>query len=54
MNRNLVSTILKGIAIAMAIAVIVLNLLGTLGTTTAFNLLGLGLAALAIAALQKE
>ncbi len=54
MNTSLVSTILKGIAVAMGIAVIVLNLLGTLSTSTAFNLLGLGLAALAIAALQKE
>ncbi len=54
MNTNLISTILKGIAVAMGIAVIVLNLLGTLGTSTAFNLLGLGLAALAIAALRKE
>jgi hypothetical protein len=54
MNRNIVSTALKGIAVAMGIAVIVLNILGTLTTSNALSLLGIGLTALAIAALQKE
>jgi hypothetical protein len=54
MNKNIVSIALKGIAVAMGVAVIVLNILGTLNANTAVNLLGIGLAALAIAALQKE
>ena len=54
MNKNIVSIALKGIAVAMGVAVIVLNILGTLNANTAVTLLGIGLAALAIAALQKE
>jgi hypothetical protein len=54
MNKNIVSTALKGIAVAMAVAVIVLNILGTLTVNNAINLLSFGLAALAIAALQTE
>jgi hypothetical protein len=54
MNRNLVDTIFKAVALGMGVAVIVLNTLGTLNATTAFSFLGLGLTALAIAALQKE
>jgi hypothetical protein len=53
MNKNIVSTALKGIAVAMGVAVIVLNILGTLDASNAINLLGIGLTALAIAALQK-
>ena len=37
----------------MGIAVIVLNILGTLNANNAVNMLGIGLAALAIAAMQK-
>jgi hypothetical protein len=54
MNKKLISTVLKGIAVAMGVAVIVLNTLGTLTIDTAITLLGIGLTALAIAALQKE
>jgi hypothetical protein len=54
MNKKIVSTALKGIAVAMGVAVIVLNTLGTLTTETAITLLSIGLTALAIAALQKE
>ena len=54
MNKNIVSTTLKGIALAMGVAVIVLNTLGTLASETAINLLSIGLTALAMAALQKE
>ena len=43
----------KGIAVAMGVAVIVLNTLGALTTATAITLLSFGLAALAIASLQK-
>jgi hypothetical protein len=53
MNKNIISIALKGIAVAMAVAVIVLNILGTLTTNTAINLLAIGLVALAISALQK-
>ncbi len=53
MNKNLVPIILKGIAVAMGVAVVVMNMLGSLSNGTAFNLLGLGLLALAIAAFQK-
>lgn len=53
MNKQTLSTALKGIAVAMGIAVIVLNILGTLTNDTAANLLGIGVASLGIAALQK-
>lgn len=54
MSKSIVSTALKGIALAMGVAVIVLNILGTLTTETAISLLSFGLTALALAALQKE
>ena len=53
MNKNIFPIALKGIAVAMGVAVIVMNILGTLATGSALSLLGLGLTALAIAALQK-
>jgi hypothetical protein len=53
MKSNLVEIVLKGIAVAMGIAVVVLNTLGTLETNTAVTLLGIGLAALAIAGVKK-
>jgi hypothetical protein len=53
MNKRTFSIALKGIAVAMGVAVIVLNILGTLPSETAITLLGLGLTALAIAALQN-
>ena len=53
MNKKLLSTILNGIALAMGVAVVVLNMLGSLTTSTAITLLGIGLAAIAIAGLQK-
>jgi hypothetical protein len=54
MNKNIVSTALKGIAVAMGVAVITLNTVGTLSLSTAIALLSVGLTALAIATLQKE
>ncbi len=54
MNKKLISTILYGIAVAMGIAAIVLNILGTLTTATGFTLVGIGLAAVAIAGLQNQ
>jgi hypothetical protein len=53
MNKKLTLTILNGVALAMGVAVIVLNILGTLTTSNAITLLGVGLAALAIAGLQR-
>ena len=50
-NSRLISVILKGIAVAMGIAAIVLNILGSASPQTSGMLLGLGLAALAIVAL---
>lgn len=54
MNTKIVTTVLKAVAVGMSVAVIVLNILGTLTTSTAITLLSIGLAALALAALQKE
>ena len=54
MNRNIVDTVLKAVALGMGVAVIVLNALGSLSTDTAMTLLGFGVAALAIAGLQKS
>jgi hypothetical protein len=54
MNKNLLKTIFNGIALAMGIAVVVLNIVNPLTLTGATSLLGLGLAALGLAGLQKE
>ena len=54
MYKKILSTALKGIAIAMGVAVIVLNTLGTLTIENAVPMLGFGLTALAIAALQNQ
>ena len=54
MNKNIVSIALKGIALAMGVAVIVLNTLGSLTTETAVTLLSVGLTAIALATFQKE
>jgi hypothetical protein len=53
MNKNIVSTILKGIAVALAVAVIVLGILGTLSTETGTTLLALGLLALGLNSFQN-
>ena len=54
MNKNLLDTIFKAVALSMGVAVIVLNTLGSLSVDTAVTLLGIGLTALAIAGLQKN
>jgi hypothetical protein len=51
--QNLISLILKAVAVAMGIATIVTNLLATATPQGTGTLLGLGLAALAIDALRK-
>jgi len=53
MNKHLVTTVLKAVAVAMGIAVIVTSILGVLTSQTADMLLGIGLFALAITALLK-
>jgi hypothetical protein len=53
MNKHLVSTVLKAVAVAMGIAVIVTSIFGGLTPQTADMLLGIGLFALAITAMQK-
>jgi hypothetical protein len=52
MNKKIFSIALKGVAVAMCVAVIVLRTIGTLTSETAVTLLSIGLTALAIAALQ--
>ena len=54
MNKNIVDTVLKAVALGMGVAVIVLNTLGSLSADTAMTLLGIGVAALAIVGLQKS
>ena len=54
MNKNLSRTIFNGLALAMGVAVVVLNIVNPLSITDATSLLGIGVAALGIAGLQKE
>ena len=54
MKTNLVDTVLKAVALAMGIVVVVLNILGNLEVSTAMTFLGSGLAALALVALQNN
>lgn len=59
-SKTIVSVAGRGVALAMGIAVIVINTLdtimakSTLTSETAISLVSIGLTALAIAALQKE
>lgn len=53
MNRNVLDTVLKAVALAMGVVVIVLNTLGSLKVENGVAFLGIGLTCLAIAALQK-
>lgn len=53
MNKNLLDTIFKAVALGMGVAVIVLNTLGSLTVATGVAFLGIGVTALAIAGLQK-
>jgi hypothetical protein len=50
--KNL-NVIFNGIAVAMGVAIIVLNIVNPLSLTGATTLLGIGIAALGIANLQK-
>ena len=53
METNLLKTVCSGIAVAMGVAVIVTNIINPLSLASLANLLGIGVAALGIAALQK-
>lgn len=52
-NQSLTSLILKGIALAMGVATVVLSILGSTTPATLATLLGVGLFCLALWALQK-
>ena len=53
-KEEIVDTILKGIAIAMGIAVTVLSVLKELDTNTAFIMLGIGLTSISISLLKNN
>ena len=52
-NQPLFPLILKGFALAMGVAAVVLSILGTASPNTLVTLLGFGLFSLAVWALQK-
>ena len=54
MVKNIVKIALKGIALAMGVAVIVMSTLKTLDVQSGVSMLGMGLAALALANLQDN
>ncbi len=53
MNKNILDTVFKAVALAMGVAVIVLNTLGSLKVESGVAFLGIGLTCLALAAFQK-
>jgi hypothetical protein len=53
MNKNLLETIFSGVALAMGVAIIVLNIVNPISLTGATTMLGIGVAALGIANLRK-
>ena len=53
MYKNITKIALKGIALAMGVAVIVLGTLKTLEISSAVSMLGIGLATLALANFQE-
>jgi hypothetical protein len=54
MNKNIVKIALKGIALAMGVAVIVMSVLKTLDINAGVTMLGMGLAALSLVILQEQ
>ena len=54
MNKYLSRTVFNGIALAMGVAVVVLNIVNPPTLTGATTMLGIGLFALGLAGLQKE
>ncbi len=53
MERSLLKTIYYGLAVAMGVAVIVLSIVGTMTAANMGILLGVGVAVLGVAGLQK-
>lgn len=53
MYKNITRITLKGVAIAMGVAVIVLSTLKTLDVNAGISMLGIGLTALALANFQE-
>jgi hypothetical protein len=53
MYKNITKIALKGTALAMGVAVIVLGTLNTLDANTGISMLGIGLTALALASFQE-
>lgn len=53
MYKNITKIALKGIAMAMGVAVIVMSTLKTLDINTGISILGMGLTALALANFQE-
>jgi hypothetical protein len=53
MNRSILQTALTGIAMAMGVAILVLNVLKTLNINQGLTMVGIGLAALALSQFQK-
>ena len=51
---EIVNIALKGVALAMGIAVVVLSFIGDMGTGQAVSMLGMGLACLSIAQFSKK
>ena len=54
MNQKIVSIALKGVGMAMGVAVVVLGILKAATVETSITLLGIGLFALGLAALNEE
>jgi len=53
MNKNLSTTVLNGLALAMGVAIVVLNIVNPPTLATATSMLGIGIAALGLAGLQE-
>lgn len=53
MYKRIISIALKGIALTMSVAVIVMNTLHSLDFVAAMTMIGIGLFALALESLQK-
>jgi Zn-dependent membrane protease YugP len=53
-SQSIAQLVLKAVALAMGVAVVVLSILGTVPVQTSVILLGIGLFALALAFLQQD
>jgi hypothetical protein len=54
LTGNIINLVLKGVALAMAVAVVVTSVLGVMDAQGQIILLGIGLFGLAVTALDKE